>query len=90
MLRTYKSILADNAEFIKLNIIQKHIYMTQVVNCQIYFLSEKSALNIILSEHLLKLKQKRTGAASGIYVPADFDTNRKNLLRHRSTEKGLK
>lgn len=25
-----------------------------------------------------------------VYVPADFDTNRKSLLRRRSAEKGLK
>ena len=31
-----------------------------------------------------------TAAAGGVYKDADFDTNRKSLLRHISAEKGLK
>jgi hypothetical protein len=54
MLRRNERILTNNAEFIKLNIMKKHINSAQVICCKIYFLSEKSLSYIFFSKYLSK------------------------------------
>ena len=43
-----------------------------------------------IKQPLGDLPQEHAGFAGGIYKNANFDTNRKSLIRHISAEKGLK
>ena len=44
----------------------------------------------VLLDELSGLDEHTARAAAGIYKNANFDTNRKSLIRHISAEKGLK
>ena len=61
-----QGVLAGNIEFVKINVMQKHIDTAKVVCGYIYLLPVKALLNFIVSEHLFRLKQQRARTAGGI------------------------
>ena len=66
--------------------MQEHIDSAKVVGGNINFLTIESGGNGILTEEFFRLEKQRTGAASPIYVDADFATIEKAL----SSRKRLK
>jgi hypothetical protein len=51
-------IFTGNIEFIESNIMQKHIDTTQVVGCDIDFLTVKSITDSVLAKNFLSLQKQ--------------------------------
>ena len=83
-------IFASDIEFIKSDVMQKHIDAAEVVGRDVDLLPVKAVADGVSAKHLFGFQQQRTRAARRVYKNAVFDTNRKSLLRHISAEKGLK
>ena len=72
MLRIGQRVLTGNVEFVKFDVVQKHIDAAQVVRCDVNFLSKEAVAHGIPSQHLFCLQQQRTGTAGRIIDLVDF------------------
>ena len=72
MLRAEQSVLPDDTEFVKLDVMQEHIDTAEVVSGQVNLLTVEASLDIILAQHFFHLQQQRTGAAGWIIDLVDF------------------
>ena len=72
MLRIGQRVLTGNVEFVKLDVVQKHIDAAQVVRCDVDFLPKEAVAHGIPSQHLFCLQQQRTRAAGRIIDLVDF------------------
>ena len=93
MLRICQRVLTGNVEFIKFDVVQKHIDAAQVVRCDVDFLSKEAVAHGIPSQHLFCLQQQRTGTAGRVIYLVDFllayGTQPGQQFRHISRRKEL-
>ena len=90
MLGFGQCVLTGNVEFVKANIMEKHIDAAEVVGSDIDLLPIIAPLYSVFAQHLPGLQKQGTGPAGRVYVHTDFDTKEKALSGAKAAEKGLK